>query len=720
MIFITSEENKHTHLVYMRPDGTGTASKVNDHSHTVQFIPPQEALTDEFGGIIQEAQPERYEVSTDGEGKKAHKHDDIQDFEGTKKDKDKEKEEETKTYADIKRLFKAAMEYEKEPRIKALASEGYYSGEGHWEEDAKKKLEGEKRPVLTINEIEPKMDILDGYQRNNRFDLHFFPIEGGDGRVADILNVIVKVTFDQNDFDSEESEVCDDQRIAGRGVFNMYIDYEKNIEGEIVIEQYPWEDAYFGPHKKKDLKDCEYLCKTTWYSGPKIKQLWPEKADEIGKEFETTETEESNISTNIPGEEYTHPEKIETIVPLLSDPELVSVIRKEYRIIECWQKEYHRVPVIVNIEDEFYFNASNWSKEEVKEIETIPSIDVAYSKVDKMRVTTIGGGKVLKDEYPDLARDEFHMFPIYAKKRGSRFWGKIEPVKGMQDEINKRHSQVADIVNRVASYGWWYDAETFASPTDEKRFTEQGSRPGVKIKVADLSKVPQKMDGIKFPNEVVALEALASDKLAAIMNVIPEMQGQTTRAESGIAILEKKKAGLVGNEFLFDNLSLGKKRLGRLLVAMLQKVMTPSRLLRILQTRAMQGTIDIAGRPFNPGGSFEDGDNAYTVEELEELLDNVDLTKYDVAIGESAQNATTRRANFLIIADLAGKGLPIPPNVLLELSDIPNKAKITKQIEQMQQQAAQAEQGKQNTEIEKTKIAAGAKAGGAPSPGAPR
>ena len=86
---------------------------------------------------------------------------------------------------------------------------------------------------------------------------------------------------DQNDFESEESEVCDDQRITGRGFFNMYIDYDTNIEGEIIIEQFSWDDCYLGPHKKKDLSDCEYLNKTKWFSGPKIKQLWPDKADVV-------------------------------------------------------------------------------------------------------------------------------------------------------------------------------------------------------------------------------------------------------------------------------------------------------------------------------------------------------------------------------------------------------------------------------------------------------
>ena len=92
-------------------------------------------------------------------------------------------------------------------------------------------MESIERAALTINEIEPKIDLLSGYQRQNRTDFKFMPVEEGDQRVADILNVVVKNITDQCQYPHEETLVFEDMAIRGRGCFNIYVSNEKNILG---------------------------------------------------------------------------------------------------------------------------------------------------------------------------------------------------------------------------------------------------------------------------------------------------------------------------------------------------------------------------------------------------------------------------------------------------------------------------------------------------------
>ena len=59
--------------------------------------------------------------------------------------------------------------------------------------------------------------------------------------------------------------------------------------------------------------------------------------------------------------------------------------------------------------------------------------------------------------------------------------------------------------------------------------------------------------------------------------------------------------------------------------------------------------------------------------------------------------------------ELAGKGVPLPPQLFIELAPIPNKQRISQLLSEANEQQAQAEQKKYDTEIQKTMIAAQSK-----------
>src|SRR3989304_3839222 len=100
-----------------------------------------------------------------------------------------------------------------------------------------------------------------------------------------------------------------------------------------------------------------------------------------------------------------------------------------------------------------------------------------------------------------------------------------------------------------------------------------------------------------------------------ISNINNEMLGLNSNATSGIAQAEKKKQGLVGNEFLFDNLSLSKKRLARRYIKLVQKIYTPERIMRVLNNLNNKNPIDIGGKQFSE----------YSQEELLEFINNEDF-----------------------------------------------------------------------------------------------
>ncbi|RPJ05517.1 MAG: hypothetical protein EHM36_08195 [Deltaproteobacteria bacterium] len=74
----------------------------------------------------------------------------------------------------------------------------------------------------------------------------------------------------------------------------------------------------------------------------------------------------------------------------------------------------------------------------------------------------------------------------------------------------------------------------------------------------------------------------------------------------------------------------------------------------------------------------------------------------------------------MIWSDLAGKGVPVPPLYLAELSDAPDKDKLIAGIKEVMQMQAQAQQAEQQTEIKKTEIAAQSRQQKPPTGGEPK
>jgi len=616
-------------------------------------------------------------------------------------------EDDADVVADVRSLFDEALENESDYRKRGEESEDFYSGFGQWDKAIKDKLKTEDRAALTINEIEPKLDILSGHQRQNRLDIKFYPVEEGDATTADILNVLVKNILEQSNYEHEETESFEDSMVTGRGNIEVRVDYQSNVEGDIKVEWYPWKQVTYGPHQRKDLQDLDYLVKHQWHNRGFIKNMWPEKAAQIEAEYDMV-FNDKDTHERVRPDQFESPNAASWQVSGKGDTKnanYVDIAKKRFRVVECWRRVPRTVKILVNAGDGVYKSTEFWAENDIRSASTISSFNVVPVKKHRMRVTTIINHILLEDDYPDLAKQDFHIIPIYAKKRGIKVWGKVDSAKDPQREINKRHSQAVDILNRMAAYGWFYDDQTFLNLKEQKNFETNSARAGFLQKIRDIKNVPLKVEGTKFPNELANYEALASAKIKEIMNVNTELLGQQQGESSGIAIVRRQRQGLIGNEFLFDNLSLAKRKLGRMIAAYIQKVYDVDRMIRILENQASRGSV-LEPPQVPPGSQMEKllkenptmGSPQYDPAVLKELLANVDLTKYDVACSESAYSPTNRQGNFIVWLEAAKVGVQVPPEVLVDLSDLPDKEKVKASMIAMQR--AKAEEAEKTRQVE--------------------
>jgi len=673
----------HSHIVYLNDEtGVGLCSTEMGHTHEIVFQPPTDPQLDEMGNEVAPGAPGGWFIQPALDG---HTHT-IEDYTAKAA---KKKEEDTQVLSDIRELFKTGRELEKDSIEKAQESEKFYSGE-HWDETEKSRLESLSRAAVTINKIEKNVDQICGMQRQERTDIRFIPQEGGDQKVADLLNVTTKHILNRCFFPREESAAFEDSVIGGRGLLNIFVKFDNDLRGEIVVEKFPYLDVVFGPHEKLDLSDCEYLIKHRFFSKAKIKQLWPDKADDVDKDFDDYIVERESVQYSV--DHYGKGSGFQAI----GDDVMVDIAKKEYRVLECWRKVYEKTSVIANAQEDFYFNAYGWDSKDLRSARTIPGFFVIENNITKFRVTKTAGGVVLSDEYPaELPVDDFFIIPIYAKKRGQKFWGKVEPAKDPQKYVNKQYSLALDIGNKMSAYGWFIDSTTF--PDNEKeKFKRLASSPGFVVEVTDSNRPPQQVQGVKFPSELINLMEVGKNEITESMNIINNPNGAN---ESASLFVQRRNDKLLGSEYLFDNLSFAKQKLGRLLVKLIQKYYSPDRIVRIVRNANSKEPVELGGQPVD---EFSD-------EDIQGMLTTTDLELYDVEISESTWSPSMRLSTFMLLSELARSGQPIPPEALLEFADMPAEIrnKLIGMMAQQGQAQASAEQAKADAEIQKTLIAQG-------------
>lgn len=684
----------HDHILYLTDQVQQTQTSFDDeHAHLVvyhPYVPEQPAQTDPNTGQelvpAQPAQEAYWEIQPAEDG---HTHDPA-DYVPTQP----KSEDEPTALAEAQSLWRAAEELERDAIDSGIEAEDYYCGK-QWDESDKQLLEGQGRAALTINVIESKIDTLSGYQREQRTDISYKPVEDGDQRACDLLNIATKVILDRCYFAREQSQVFVDIAVPGRGIFVPSINRDKDLRGDIVWERLPWHMFKCGPHNKLDASDAEHQHIEVMASLGRLKQLYPDKADDIDRDYETMCS--SREHDNPRPDAYSDSPKDLPVSTMYNGLPMVDIAKKEYRLVQTMSKKYTTQKIAVDTDSDFYFPMWGWKSADINRVKTIPGLFVFEANTTKIRIRRWAGNVLLTDEDPaDLPSDGFPTVVVYGKKRGNMFWGKVEAVKDSQMEINKRASQAIDIGNTCAVYGYGYDDGTFLDSKEEKKFRGNATRPGFVTKLADTNRPPYRFEGTNFPSEIVGLMQQGLDRVNEQLNITPADPGANT---SGAQLMTQQKQKMAGNEFLFDNLTFSSVAIGRMTLRMIQKYYKPARLARLVMNSDKRHQQNVGDKPLGE----------WTYQEILEILANADLEKMDVEVSESTYGATARTAIFMLIQELMQSGAPIPPEMLVQAADIPADMKqdMLEAIARQQDAQSQAQSSTRNMELEKTLIAQG-------------
>ncbi len=574
-------------------------------------------------------------------------------------------------------LYNSAAEFMGDSIEEGKICEGFYDGDGHWKNDTSSTLDEKGKACLTIGYVEPIIDSLSGYQRRNRTDIHCYPVEASDGLAADIMNECLKQVLNENRYDIKESQVFDDKSITGIGNIEVYPSYDSNPEGDIIVDHFQWDECYHGPHNDPSGDDRDFLVKWKWTTLNEIKRKYPDKAHELDGAVNSAingKTITIYRDTNHPyredAEDITN--KTEGETSFIAFNEVVDISKKNIKLISIEQKLRHpafKLSIYKGLSHDGgeHFDIKNYPMSDVRAIQDLEDVILTKFTVPEMLITVIAGNVLLDHYKPTLYENpccDFTIIPDYAKKRKGKFWGKVKPLIDLQKQIDKVDSLIVDYAMKANANPTFYTPDTFTDPIDAENFKKYGSSPGYTAEIKSFEVMPKQMESSKIPPDLVNFSTLAPQRMRDISNVNLAMAGQG-QGDSSKALSFQEEKGLIGNEFLFDNSKIAKRKLGEMVIKIIQKIYTPERILRILNAQNLKEPVEIGGQPLE----------AYKTEDILKVLQNHDLIKYDLVVDESMHTPSKRIRSLVTLQQMQTAGMQVPPNIILDLIDMPEKTK---------------------------------------------
>ena len=701
MLLRTTETKGHFHVVTLNEDGSGITSSDKNHRHEIVANPTEGA---QMPGGPTETQPLPFVVEADG-----HTHEliDLPDVLSSEPpsliDAESPMPDDPWSFnsdAEARELVEAIRDYrdiaKREKHIKKETQECRDFREGdQWTSDQITKLDSEGRAHLVINYSGSLVDLFSGYARQNRRDPKAYPVREACGKVADVLNMTMKQVSVDSDCDQHNIRVFDDGVISGRGCWRLSMDYEDDILGRIRIRRVDDAKVHFGPHKEMDASDSEIVAIEEWYSKQRLKQMYPEKAAAMDKVGSAALLKDVDLETML-----SQPSILDwgaEIIKTIRDPDFSNRTTKTWKLIELERKEFRNAVFVVTEDGSIVQEVKSNLR---KKFETVKGVRVLVQPRYRIRKTVFTGQVLLEDFYPDLPFKGFSVVPYYAYLNDKgEYYGKLRAAMDPQKEVNKRHSQVADIVNSCAGYGRWFDNDTFDDPNEETEFRKHGGKPGYIGKLRDVMRPPAKEEGTKVPAEVLKFEEVSIDQFYRATNVNPQLFGMMESAnESGKMAMIRQRSAMIGNEFLFDNYMLALRRLWKNVVAMIKAFYSPERIVRLAVANS-----NMTKQPMAIGGEDQDVEDPAVLQAIIDMMSKSDLLDYDITIADGPASPTTMEAERMQWTEFSqyNPGV-VPPEMIAALSSLPQKDKWAKVMAARSQAQFEATQAKAKVDIVKS------------------
>lgn len=540
---------------------------------------------------------------------------------------------------------------------KADICDAYFRGD-QWSAEDLVRLRQSRRPALTINKILSTISNVMGEQIYNRSEISFRPRSGAPEKTAEALAKVFRQISDNNNLPWIRSDVFDNGVITGRGYFDVRLDFNDSMQGEVRITAPNPKNVMIDP-------DAEFHDPDTWADVFTTKWV---TADDVAILYSPADAEllrnrdQSYFPYGYDSVQSTRDRFGDRHNPMYNGVWDESSVMRNVRLIERQYRQLDKQKHFVfpetgdtrQIPDSFDRNKIAMFVDQL-------GFQVTTKLVRRIKWTVIADNVVLHDDWSPYKH--FTIVPYFPYLRHGTTIGLVENLLGSQELLNKTSSQELHIVNTTANSGWKMKTGTLVNMSVQE-LEQRGAETGIVVEVTDMDGL-DKIKPNAVPSGLDRISYKAEEHIKTISGVSDSMQGMDREDVAAKAIQAKRQAGSTNLAKPMDNLTRTDSILARNILALVQEFYTEPRLMTITKNAAT-------------GENETFGINQPTPEG--EIVNDLTLGEYDVIVSSVPQRETLEDSQFDQAMAMREKGINIPDNVIVDASRLTNKAAIIKQM----------------------------------------
>jgi hypothetical protein len=561
----------------------------------------------------------------------------------------------------------------------ARTFDSYYYGD-QWDDAVKQTLDAQGRPYYSVNLVLSTVNAVIGEYIKSRQDISFVPMgKGANQEVSSSLRFLFKQIAINNKSEHKEKTVFTDGLIKDRGYFYYYLDFSDNQEGEIREEVLDPEDVILDPGAKDyDPSTWNEVFVSRWMTPDAIGVLY-------GLEFrDQVELAAANGTFGHDSIEWEAPnfggDHFNTEAFWQPDTEEVKRV-KRIRVIERQYRRLSRTAFFVDgPTGDMRRIPEGWEKERSVAFAEQNELQIIWKPERRIRVTITADKLILHDGWSMFSK--ISVIPYFPYFRRGRPFGLVRNLIDPQDMLNKVTSQELHVVNTTANSGWIFETGSLVN-MDRDDLATQGSKTGLVLEVNQGSEPPQKIQPNQIPSGLSEIGAKAGTFFREISGVNVAQLG-TQRSDSSKALDARRQGGMVQQEIIFDNLALTRELRAEFMLEMVQNYYSETRLVQVFEKNE-DGDKEQKELEINQPVFVLDPE---TQEAVEEIRNDLTIGEYSVVIGTIPRRETYDEGLFDQLMTMREAGVQIPDHVLLENSQLPDKAEVVETVKQIQGLAA--------------------------------
>lgn len=561
----------------------------------------------------------------------------------------------------------------------------FYAGR-QWTDAELAVLAEDNRPHLTINEVfRTSMAVL-GELQQHAADVRFSASNPEHDATAEALDALYVHTASQNNKEILDQKVRMRGLLFGRGFYDLRVDFEENLMGQVVITAPRIQNIVLDPNiDDEDVKTWPRFFRTRWMTHTDLALTYGKgvaDAIKFTQQHSTNDSEDRLLQhllsrrSRLMGEAANREDK--------NLPQY-RVIEQQYRV-EAFRKMF--VDPVTGDSSEV---PEDWDREQIGRVSEQAGVVVVKRKVKTIKWMVTCDDYVLHDDYSPY--NQFTIVPYLPFFIDGYTFGLIDQMIDPQRLLNKALSQELHILSTTANSGWKVKTGALRNMSIQE-LEHAGARTGLIMELDELDNA-EKIEPNNVPSGYDNLARGAVEFIHNAGGANPAMFGTSATSEvTGKAITESLNRGPVNLSVPLTAFFNSNKELADRFRDCVRQYYTEERFIRVSDSLSGQAKevainqVDARGEILN---DVTDGDYTSTILPAP--------ARFSIEQNAFAQMVELRR-------DL---GVMIPDDVLLSVSSLPKRSEVIARVREAnggdmspeQQKMAQLELAAREAELTK-------------------